>query len=219
VRDVDRAAGRVHEVADRPGHGGLAVTRRAVDEHALAGDDRRADGVEQLVFQHQVREMLPQRFGAAADAGDRLPVGLLDVVSQRHRAWADIGALLGRVLGPAAAEVREDELVRHAADQFAAGHLDALLVLEEADPFLDDLERQTHEPRQVQAEHQALLVQSAEDHVGEQAHAQAGFPEGFRRGRRLGQAGQFHVGDRRFLSACHAIESPARVRAMRPRVP
>ena len=70
--------------------------------------------------------------GRAADAGDGLAIGLLDVILQRHRGGADVGALLHGVLGAAAAQLGEVEPVADAADQVAAGHLDALVVLEEA---------------------------------------------------------------------------------------
>ena len=50
----------------------------------------------------------------------------------------------------------------------------ALLVLEEAERFLDDLERQAEQPGQVQAEHAAARVERAQDHVVEKAERQAG---------------------------------------------
>ena len=67
----------------------------------LAADDGRAQGVEQLVLDDQVGERGPQRLGAARDAGDGLAIGLLDVVFQRHRRGADVGAQLHGVLGAA----------------------------------------------------------------------------------------------------------------------
>ena len=67
VGNVDRPARLVHEVADRAGHRRLAVARRAVDEHAAAADDRRADALNMSSFMHQMGERGGQRFGRAAE--------------------------------------------------------------------------------------------------------------------------------------------------------
>ena len=121
----------------------------------------------------------PQRLGRDVDAGDGLAVGLLDVVFQRHRGRADVGAQLHRFLGAAAAQLGQVEAIADAADQVAAQHLDALLVLEEAERFLDDLERQAQQPGQVQAEHAAARVEGAQDQVVEEAERQAGLLAAF----------------------------------------
>ena len=176
VGDVDFAAGIVHEIADGAGDGGLAVAGRAVDEHRLAADDGRADGVEQLVADDQVGESGAQRFRAAVDAGDRLAIGLLDVIFDRHRGGADVGALLHRILGAAPAQFGQVEAIADPADQIAAGDLDALLVLEKAERLLDHLERQAEEAGQVQAEHAAVGVKRAQDQVVEEAEASARLP-------------------------------------------
>ena len=158
VGDIDFAAAAVHELADRPSHGGLAVAGRTVNEHRAAADDGGADGVEQVFSNDQVAEAAAQHFRRALDAGDRLAINLFDVVFERHGGGADIGTQLHGVLGAAAAEVGKVKAIADAADQVAAGHFQALFVLEEAEGFFDDLERQAQVTGHFQAEHAAERV-------------------------------------------------------------
>src|SRR5207244_9079481 len=118
----------------------LAVAGRTVNEHRSAANDRGADGVEEVLGNDQVAEAAAQHFGRALDAGNGLAVDLLDVVLERHRSRADIGTELHGVLGAAAAEIGKVKAIADAADQVSAGDFETLLVLEEAERFLDDLE-------------------------------------------------------------------------------
>src|SRR5439155_789539 len=117
VGDEDGAAGGVHEVADGAGHGGLAVAGRAVDEHGTAANDRGPQRREHLFLQNEMAERRPQSLRETLEPGDRLPVALFDVILERDRRRADIGALFHRVLSALAAEVREAEL--DAMEQYA----------------------------------------------------------------------------------------------------
>ncbi len=205
VRHVDLAAAGVHEVADGLGDGGLAVAGRAVDEDRLAADDGGADRVEQLVADDEVAEGGPHGFGRHVDGRHRLAVDLFDVVFQRHRGGADVGAHLHGFLGAAAAQLGEVEAVADAADQVAAQHFDGLLVLEEAERLLDHLERQAEQPGQVEAEQSAARVQGAEDQVVEEADRQARLLQVFGA---LGASGAPPPSQSRFLRCCIAACSP-----------
>ena len=63
-------------------------------------------------------------FRRAADAGDGLAIGLFDVILQRHRRGADVGAQLHRFLGAASAQFGQVEAIADLADQVAADHFD-----------------------------------------------------------------------------------------------
>src|SRR5207302_1917261 len=123
------------------------------------------------------------RLGRDGDAGDGLAVSLLDVVFQRHRRRPDVGAQAHGVLGASPAQFRQREAVTDAANQVAAGRLDALLVLEEAQTILDDLERQAEEPRQVEAEQAAARLQRPQQQVVEKAQGETRLLQGLRSAR------------------------------------
>src|SRR5207244_3559417 len=103
---------------------------RTIDENATAADDGGADRVEHFVLEHEMRKRRSQRLRAAADAGHRLAIGLLDVIIDRYRRRADIGARLHRFLRAFAAQVGQHESITDAADQIAALHFEAFFVLE-----------------------------------------------------------------------------------------
>ena len=56
VRDGDVA---VEQAANRLRDDGLAVSRRAVDEHRMAGVDRGTELVEHAIADHEMRKRLP----------------------------------------------------------------------------------------------------------------------------------------------------------------
>ena len=112
----------------------FAVARRAVEEHARAGVDRRAQALEEARIDGNAADGLGQFFRSGALGGDRLGVDGDDVVAQRHRRRADVAAGLHVGHGPGAAlrgqaviivvERRragvDDELVRPERAQAAA---------------------------------------------------------------------------------------------------
>src|SRR5262249_16263288 len=106
----------------------------------------------------------------------------------------DVGAHLERLLRPPPADIGQVEAIADAADQVAAQHLDALLVLEEGERLFEDLEWQTDQLGQVQAEHPAARVQRAQQHVTQKTDRQPRLLQRFRRPGRLGQVAQVPVG-------------------------
>ena len=149
-----------------------------------------------------MREGGPQRLGAAADAGHRLAIRLLDVILDRHGRRADVGALLHRILSAAPAQFGQHEAIADAADQVAPLHLDAFFVLEELERFLDDLERQADVAGQVQAEHDPLHVKGAQEQVVEEVQAETGLLEAIRGRGRVGNADAVPIRVRRTLLVC-----------------
>ena len=103
-------------------------------------------------------ERRPERLRAAGDAGDGLPIGLLDIIFERHGGRTDIGALSACLLGALATQLGEREAITDTANEVAARHLHAFLVLEEFERFLDDFERQAQKAGQVQPQHAAARV-------------------------------------------------------------
>src|SRR5262249_39981659 len=207
VGDVDVAAAGVHEVADAAGHCRLAVAGRPEDEDRLAADDGRADGVEQFFLDHQVRKRRAESVDVDRDARDGLAVNLLDVIFERHRRRANVRAQLHRVLRSASAEFGEREAVTNPADEVAARHLEAFLVLEELQRLLDYLEGQTREPGQFQAEQGAANVERAQNQVVEEAERQPGLRQRFRRTRCFGQPGAFPFESGWLGGLEHGVES------------
>src|SRR5262249_16957901 len=153
VGNLNGTAGIVHEIADGAGNGRLAVAGWSMNENRFTADDGRTDRVEQFLAQHQVPKRGLKRFRYAANAGDGLPVALLDVIIKRHGGSADIGALPHRVVSSRTSQVRKGIDVTHFAYQVAARDLQAFLVLQEFQTVADDLEGQTQKLRQVAAEH------------------------------------------------------------------
>src|SRR5260370_825429 len=122
-------ARRGNELADGGGHGGLAVGGRPIHEYRFSEREGRADRIEQLVPKNQMGEVGTQAFGRHADAGDRLTIGLFDIVFQRHGSGADVAAQLHGVLSASPSQIRQIETVAHPADDVAAGYFEAFLIL------------------------------------------------------------------------------------------
>ena len=70
---------------DALGDAGLAVARRAEQEQAPAGVDRRPEPVEHLLVQQQVVEGAVQVVGRGMLLGQRLGLDAGDVIVQRDR--------------------------------------------------------------------------------------------------------------------------------------
>ena len=86
---------------DPLGDARLAVARRAEQEQPAAGIDRRPEPVEHLLAQQQAVEGAVQVVGRGVLVGERLGVDAGDVVGQRDRRRAEVGAVLRVAAGPA----------------------------------------------------------------------------------------------------------------------
>jgi len=138
-----------------------------------------------------VRHGRAQRFNAAIDAGDRLPVGLLDVVFDGHWRRSHVAAHLHGVLGSFAPQVGQVVAVTHPADQLAAADVQAFFILEKAQAFFDDLEGEAKHLCQVETDHRAPQIERSQDHVVEEAKRQTRFLKRFRCRRGLRQTSAF----------------------------
>ncbi len=143
--DVDRVR-HVHVAAERAaqafGDHGLAVSGRAVEEHRLAGVDRRAELLEHLVADDQVREALPQPLAIDVAARRRERAHLRDVGGQRHRRRADVLADVEVLARAIAAGVGQRVAVARRARSGGAAHFDELLGAHALDERLEHRERQ-----------------------------------------------------------------------------
>ena len=132
--------GRAEAAGDPLGDAGLAVAGIAVEEHAAARVDGRAEQAEHLLGDQQVGEG-PAQVGFLGVLGrDRLGGDRLEIVVERHRRRADVGALLEVDLGPRPAGVgqRIDIIV----GRRRVGVGEDLLVLELAEEVGERAERQ-----------------------------------------------------------------------------
>ena len=104
-------------LGDPLGDARLAVARRAEQEQAAAGVDRRAEPDQHVLVDQQVFERAVQVVFGRMLVGERLLLDAVDVGVERHRRGAEVGAVLGELLGPLAAQLGElvDVVVHRAA--------------------------------------------------------------------------------------------------------
>ena len=92
---------------DPLGNARLAVARRAEEEQPAAGVHRRSEPIEHPLAEHEIAEGLAEVFGRGLLPGQRLGLDARDVVFQRNRGGAEVGAVVPVALGPFAAQIGE----------------------------------------------------------------------------------------------------------------
>ena len=159
-------------LGDSLGDAGLAVTRRAVQEQAAAGVDRRTEADQHCLVDQQVFERAVQIFFGRVLVGERLLLDALMYACERHRRGAEVRAVLGELLGPLAAEFGElvDVVVRHRR-AFVA---DEAVVLHRVEQRIDQPKRRASCARPGATGGFAAAVERLEDQGFDFAFSQAG---------------------------------------------
>ena len=134
----------VEQVANGLRDDRLAIARRAVDEHRVAGIDRRSELVEHPIADHEVGKGLPHAFSrialAAGPRRDKRHVLL--ILREGHWRHAHVMTGLEEQRGAGAARVGDPVAVRRAADDAAADDLALLLCLQQVERWSEHRERQ-----------------------------------------------------------------------------
>ena len=137
--DPDRRAERARHPL---GNACFAVPRVSEQEHAAARIDRGAEPVQQPGRHDQVGKGPLEILLGGVLLGDGLSGHRLEIVGQRDRGRAKIGAFLGVAAGPLAAKLRDGEVVvAHLGRPLES---DELLLFQLLQDRIDDLERQPH---------------------------------------------------------------------------
>ena len=192
VRDGDVA---VEQVVDGLRDDGLAVAGRAVDEHRVAGIDRRSELVEDLVADDEMRERSSHALARGAPRRRRavgIQVGL--VLRERYRRGADVVAGLQEQRRAGAAGVGDAVAVRRAADEAAANDRNLMLSLQELERRSNDRELQAEPPRQVGAGQLAGEVQRLQRELQDEVERESRLLERLCRSRERNDVSRFSDG-------------------------